>query len=520
PSAYDPRSNPEAAQRRYGYVLSQMVNKGWLDPARAGRLTANPPMTRKAKAVAFKQAPYFLQMVKQELERELGPEEIYQGLVVTTTLDLDLQAKAEQAYDDAFVSSGIRPSGALVSVDNATGGIRALVGGKNYARSQLNLAQARRQPGSTFKPFALAAYVDEGKDPENYFDGPAEIEFTEAELEAQLGSDQPPGSWKPRNYEDAEYGELSLREATWKSVNTVYAQLVLEVGPGRAKQMARKAGIRSKMAAVPSIVLGTSGVNAVEMAEAYSTFATGGVRHQPHTLKEVRRDGEQLLAEDAEGERTLSEQVALTVTDVLRGVIDVGSGVAADIGRPAAGKTGTTQNNADAWFAGYTPQLTAVVWMGNVRNNKPMEGEYTGGSLPAETWQAFMSAAMEDLPVEDFPAAPGGLIITRPSPEPEPLQCPEGEVASEASDGTEVCVAVEPTEEVTSEATEVEPEPTEEPEPEPTQEPEPEPEPEPTEKKPEPPPDSTEEPTEPPDEKGPEPPPDKDKGGGEDTAEH
>ena len=499
PSAYDPADNPKAAHERYAYVLRQMVEKQWMESAKAGRLTASPPKTRRSKSVVFKRAPFFLQMVKNELEEEFedDPEAIYRGLVVTTTLDVRMQDAAEAAYAESFVDSDIRPSGALVAVDNKTGGIRALVGGKNYAKSQLNLATGQgRQPGSTFKPFALAAWIDQGNHPDSYFDGPAEIEFSPEEINEKLGREQALEPWPVSNYEEADYGELSLREATWKSVNTVYAQLVLEVDPQNMRDMAERAGIKRELAAVPSLVLGTSEVTPVQLTQAFSTFASGGTRHKAHTVEEIRRDGDTIYDAPTKGDDTaLSRQVALTVTDVLRGVIESGTGVAANIGRPAAGKTGTTQSHGDAWFVGYTPQITATVWMGNVGNNQPMEGEYTGGSVPAATWAAFMSEAMDGMEIQDFPEPSlEGLEITRPAP-PSETPCGRGETRSEPSDGssesvcvpkparTEAPVTEEPEPEPT-EKPEPSPEPTEEPvpSPEPTQEPEPSPTPKPTKK--------------------------------------
>ena len=484
PSAYDPADNPDKANTRYRYVLRQMVDKGWMESIKAGKLSAKPPTTRRSRNVVFKKAPFFLEMVKTELESDkvgLDPEEIYQGLVVVTTLDVDMQEAAEDAYRESFIESNIKPSAALVSIDNATGGVRALVGGKNYAKSQLNLAVGEgRQPGSTFKPFALAAWIDEGKSPDSYFDAPAQIEFSVDEINDKLGREQAPEPWKVGNYELAEYGEMSLREASWNSVNTVYAQLVLEVDPKNMRDMAEAAGIRRNLDAVPALVLGTEEVTPLNLTEAYSTFANNGVHHKAHTITEVRRQGDVIYKAGKKGNEEITEAVALHVTDVLKGVIENGTGTAAQIGRPAAGKTGTTQSNGDAWFMGYTPQLTTGVWMGNIKNNNPMEGEYTGGSLPAQTWAAYMSAAMEGMPVKDWPAPPGGLDVVRPAPPSEPEPCGDGQVRAEPSEGASegVCVQEE-TEAPETEEPSPTPKPTKSPKPQPSKKPEPPPEPEP-----------------------------------------
>lgn len=483
PSAYDPLENPDAAEARYRYVLDRLVTVGAMDPAEAGRLAAARPQPQPKRNVRFDQAPFFLEYVERELAAKLGDDKIYQGLTVTTTLDLGVQGHAEAAYHESF--SGIEPTGALVAVDPSTGGIRALVGGKDFSADQVNMATAARQPGSTFKPFALAAWIEAGNSPESYFDAPAEKTF-----------DLEPEPWEVHNYGDASYGEVSLREATEKSINTVYAEVMLEVGPENAASVAERAGVDRDLGAAPSLVLGTAEVTPVELAESYNTFATGGIHHDAHAVATVDRGDERVYTAPVRDERVLSEQVAWTVTDILRGVIEGGTGSAADIGRPAAGKTGTTQNYGDAWFAGYTPNLTAVVWMGNRDNNQPMAGEETGGGLPAETWARFMSAAHQGIPPQDFPEpSTEGLVVTRPSPPPpvpDPITCPEGEVPEppEPAVGVEqVCVAL-PEPEPTAEPT-LAPEPEPEPEPEPPPEPEiapppapppppPEPEPEPT----------------------------------------
>ncbi|MDP8969340.1 MAG: PBP1A family penicillin-binding protein, partial [Actinomycetota bacterium] len=443
PSAWDPAVNPAEAERRYRHVLDRMVALGWLEPADAGRFQALRPDTLDNQGIVFKQAPWFLDLVQHELRQRVG-DEVYQGLTVVTTLDLGVQRHAERTYHERFVRSGIAPTGALVALDPATGGVRALIGGKDYGSDDFNLAwRARRQPGSTFKPFALAAWVEQDKSPESYFDAPAEIEIAADDIGE-------PRDWEVSNYGEAEYGGLSLREATWRSVNTVYAQVLDEVGKDAVVDVARRAGIDSRLTPVASIVLGTEVVTPLELAEAFNTFATGGIHHEPYTVEKVTRLGDTLYSARVTQERAFSEQVAWTVTDVLRGVLTRGTGTEAALDRPAAGKTGTTQNYADAWFAGYTRELTTVVWMGNRDNNQPMPDRPTGGGLPAEAWGDFMAATLDGLPVQDFPEPPTrGLVVTRSSPSPEPTRpdCDRGERAAKSSDGDYVCVRVTPSEE-------------------------------------------------------------------------
>ena len=447
PSRLDPRENPDGAVRRYTYVVGQMRENGWLEPATAERLLSPDqfPVTVEPATTTFKDAPFFLDLVRRELALKIGEDRMYTGLTVTTTLDLGVQRYAETAYHAAF--DAIEPTGALVSIDPATGGVRALVGGEDYARDQLNLAIAQRQPGSTFKPFALAAWIDEGNSPESYFDAPAEITYAGAEIGE-------PNEWEVSNYEDAEYPPMSLREATWRSVNTVYAQVLADVGKEKVARMAQDAiattpgTSTSEIPEVASVVLGTTAVSPLELAAAFNTFATGGIRRQPFTIAEIARDGRTLFSTPVRDERVFSEQVAWTVTEVLRGVIRTGTGSAADIGVPAAGKTGTTQNYGNAWFAGFTPHLTTVVWMGNRDNNERMaeELEPTGSGLPARTWAAFMGPIHANLPEQGFPEPKGGLIVTRqsPSPSPSPVECEGGEVEVVDDDGETTCASPEP----------------------------------------------------------------------------
>jgi len=436
PSSSDPVDEPERAAERYRYVLDRLLTEGLIDAVEAGRLRAGPlPPTIPRNEVRFTKAPFFLQMVEAEVARALGDEQIYSGLQVTTTLDPRLQELAQTAYDGEFDALD-GPTGALVALSPRTGGIAALVGGENYSADQLNLATRPQQPGSTFKTFALAAWVEDGKSPESYFDAPAEYA-----VEGVLDEDGQP--YVPGNYEGASFDPMSLRVATWRSVNTVYLQVAEKVGPAKVAEMATRAGIHEGLPAVASLVLGSVEVTPLELAEAYNTFAARGVHREPFAVSEVRRGDEVLYTRPPQEDRAFSEGVAATVTNVLQGVVLSGTGTRARIGVPAAGKTGTTDSYGDAWFAGYTPELAAVVWMGNRDNNATMPGEPTGGDLPARLWASFMQPAHEGLDVPNFPPAPGGLTVTRGSPAPTPTACPDGEVLTppspEAEDAAPVC---------------------------------------------------------------------------------
>jgi penicillin-binding protein 1A len=455
PSRLDPLENPEGADRRYRYVLNRMVAEGWLSAGEAGQLSFRRPIPVDRRGAAFDNAPFFLDVVRRELEQVLGTEDVYRGLRVTTTLNFGVQKAAERAYAAAF--DGIAPTGAIVAVDPGTGGVRALVGGRNYATDQLNLATNAqgRQPGSTFKPFALAAWIEAGNSPDSYFDAPPTLTYDWNGRQEQV-----------TNYGGAGYAPMSLREATWRSVNTVYVELGLQVGLDRVADIAHRAGIPEsrQLAATPSLVLGSYNVSPLDLAEAYNTFATGGVHRDAHTVVQVERAGDEVYRARPRETRAFSEQVAYTVTDVLRGVLTSGTGSRAAIGRPAAGKTGTTQGYGDAWFAGYTPHLTAVVWMGNRDNRERMEGDPTGGGLPAQAWAAFMSDALTGVPAADFPRPTGDLRVVTPALPPEPTvpDCPEGQEPGAAEDGSPgtVCVDVTPTPEPTPEPTAEPSEPT------------------------------------------------------------
>lgn len=432
PSAYDPIENPEGAHRRYRYVLDRMLALGWIDPAQAGQLRATPPQPQRREDIRAGGAPYFLDIVRRELEANLG-DQVYTGLRVTTTLNLTVQKHAQEAYDQAFTP--IIPTGALVALDPATGGIVGLVGGENYRTDQFNLALAPRQAGSTFKPFTLAAWIEDKKSPESYFDAPKKVVLPKADN----GED-----WTVNNYEDASFPPMSLRQATWSSVNTVYAQVQDEVSPKETANIAsRMMGLKGEDAFRPlaSLVLGTAEITPLKLAEAYNTFASGGIHRSSFAVVEARQDGKVVYRHEPESERVLSAKVANGVTDVLTGVIAEGTGRRAMLDRPAAGKTGTTQQYGDAWFAGYVPQLTAVVWMGNRDNNRTMPGKPTGGDLPAHTWMRFMSAVLEGTPAVDFPEPDwDGLVVERARPTPARKavkeRCAEGE-ASVTPDGGE-----------------------------------------------------------------------------------
>ena len=428
PSSSDPRRDPERAEQRYRYVLGRMVEENLLRPGDAGRLRAEVPATVDQAVANPREAPFFMQLVERQLDEAALDGNVYTGLTVRTTLDSRMQGLAEEAYAEQLAAyradfagtdeeaAAAAVSGSFVVLDSEDGTVRALVGGEDYAQDQVNLAEAPRQPGSTFKPFALAAWVEQGWSPQTWFAAPEEIVLD--------GADGNGRDWRVSNYAGAEYdGGLSLRQATWGSVNTVYAQAAKEVGFDRIADLARRSGVHDDVRPFASLVLGTEEVTPLELAEAYNTLAAGGVHREPSVIDEVSRSGSLVWQPEAGGSRAMPTDVAASVTEVLQGVVQFGTANAADftlpgVTVPVAGKTGTTQDYGDAWFAGYTPELTGVVWMGNRDNREAMPGEPTGGGVPAEMWAAFMEPAHEGLEIGEFPVAPTDLDVLRLPPPP------------------------------------------------------------------------------------------------------
>ncbi len=404
PGRYSPYIDRTAATARRRVVLGQMHDQGYLSEATYSSAEAESFKLAGLKPSASR-APYFIEYVKNALVTKFGADAVYRGgLRVETTLDLDMQQGAEEAVR-SVLDRPSDPSAALVALDPATGEIRAMVGGRDFDSQQFNVAvQGRRQPGSAFKPFVLAAALGDGVSPEQTYEcGPVEL---------STGGGP---SWKVTGAGGDRSGPMRLREATELSVNSVFAQLIMQIGADKVAQAATTLGITTPVSAVPAIALGglEQGVSPLDMASAYGTFANGGTRVSPRGVLRVKdAHGKVLLQEPRHAEKTISPAVAYLVTDMLRGVIARGTGKAAGIGRPAAGKTGTTQAYRDAWFVGYAPQLAASVWVGYPDSQQEMSSVHgrkvTGGSFPAEIWRRFMEAALKGTSAVDF-AEPSGL---------------------------------------------------------------------------------------------------------------
>lgn len=405
PSLYSPRANPAGAEERRLRVLEQMLDHGLATPeevaaAREERPTVHPPPTITGKY------PYFNDYVRLYLDAKGYSDDLVfrGGLKIETTLDPDLQERAEKVIATTL-DRPEDPEGAMVSVEPSTGFVRALVGGRNFEALKVNLALGKmgggsgRQAGSAFKPFVLTRAFEAGLKPEKVYPAPPSV--------------QPRGFTKPvENFGGSGYGSATLRKATQQSINTVFVQLVVDVGIRETAELAKRLGITSIDLDQPvygGIAIGTQEVSPLDMASAFSVFAAGGLRAEPTPILRITTQDGQVLEDNTEPEqsRVLREVVADNVTDVLQGVISGGTGRAANIGRPAAGKTGTSQNFENAWFVGYTPTLSTAVWMGYPQGNVPMHGVHgvgsvTGGSLPARMWAAFMKEALKTVPKTEF----------------------------------------------------------------------------------------------------------------------
>jgi penicillin-binding protein 1A len=422
PSRYDPLVDRAAAKVRRNYVLRQMVQVGAISEARATRLWDEPIRT-VAPAILRSPAAYFADYTRRFLESRYGPGRVFGGgLRVRTTLDLAWQRAAQRAVR-MYLGRRNDPAAAVVAIDPRDGAIRAMVGGRNFRVAKFNLAtQAHRQAGSAFKVFTLATALEDGISPWSMWDGPPSISIPNRRCYTNGAP------WHVANYADEGAGTMTLAQATAQSVNTIFAQVVTQVGPENVAQMAHRMGIQSPLEPYCSITLGTEEVTPLEMTEAYATLAAQGVRHEPTPVAVVRGPDGNVIDRpiDPAGQAALWPNHANMITSILQDAITSGTGSAAAIGRPAAGKTGTAQDYTNAWFCGYVPQLAACVWVGYPRGNISMRdvGGFPavyGGSIPALIWHRFMSVATDGMPVQPFQPP---SLVEFPTPTQSPTPSP------------------------------------------------------------------------------------------------
>lgn len=386
PSRFAPTRNPKAAAERARVVLARMVDEGYITNNEGEHASALPAKVAQPRMAS---AGYVADWVADQVTAFVG--EISQDVVVETTIDPNLQVMAENALvsvmADDSASKGARQA-ALVAVDGI-GAVRALVGGVNYQSSQYNRAvTAKRQPGSAFKPFVFLAALEMGLTPETLrIDGPTRIK-----------------GWAPKNYSGDFLGPVNLAYGLSRSVNTIAARLTHEVGPATVAETARRLGITSELHENPSIALGTAEVSLLELTGAYVPFANGGHGTLPHVIRRIAtRDGKVLYERAGSGPgAVMAPWVAAAMNHMMAKTVNEGTGKAARLQNwPSAGKTGTSQNFKDAWFIGYTANLTTGVWVGNDDGTPTKKA--TGGSVPAKIWKAFMEPAHEGIPPLSLP---------------------------------------------------------------------------------------------------------------------
>nr|ADM95041.1 membrane carboxypeptidase [uncultured Atribacterota bacterium] len=383
PYFYSPFINLEASLKRKNVILKRMFDLGYINEkeyleSKEEEIILNH--NRESEEIA----PYFSSYIRTILLDKYGMNMVFKGgLKIYTTLDLELQEKAEEA----FLKSG--REGALIAIEPHTGFIKAMVGGKNYEESEFNRAiQAYRQPGSAFKPFVYLTALEKGISPS--------LIIEDAPIVYENG-------WSPKNYENEFRGPITLREAFEDSVNVVGVKLLEKVGVKEVIQNAYKAGIESNLRPDLSLALGTSEVTPLEMATAYATIANLGIYVKPFAIIKVEDQNGKILEQNQTiKKKVFSEDVCYTLIKLMEGVILRGTGFNAKISRPAAGKTGTTDEFIDAWFVGFTPELVCAVYIGN-DDRTPLGNRMTGGVVAAPVWHDFMVSALKDKPATDFP---------------------------------------------------------------------------------------------------------------------
>ncbi len=403
PSKLSPAKNPELAEARAQVVLGTMHRANFITDSEAAK--ALTMQAKKAKRFWSGSEHYAADYVMKQLPKLIG--ELRTDVIIDTTIRMPLQKQAGKVIADTLAEKGKKRNvgqGALVSM-SPYGAIRSLVGGREYADSQFNRAtDAKRQPGSAFKPIVYLSALEIGRTPQSIRnDAPIKI-----------------GKWKPVNYDRKYRGRVSLDTSLAKSLNTVAAQLVMEVGPGNVVKTAKRLGIKSKLTPNASIALGTSEVTLLELTGAYAPFANGGQAVSPYIIRRVTDlDGNLLYEHQSENNTQVvgSRELGM-MNSMLSHVVTKGTGKNAKLGkRQVAGKTGTSQNSRDGLFVGYTANLVTGVWYGN-DNGKPTK-KVTGGSLPAITWQKFMEPAHKGLELSSLPGNYQPQVAAVPTPQPQ-----------------------------------------------------------------------------------------------------
>ncbi len=435
PNRYSPYRDIGDAIRRRNVILAKLAGDGIIT-RRAYERALQEVFEEREPIRLTNSAPYFADFVKKELAAHYSNDVLTaEGLRIFTSLDLELQQAADTALSKGVsrlekdyghlrkIARTDDLEGALVVIKPQTGEIRAMVGGRDYRKSQFNrVAQAKRQPGSVFKPFVYLAALTHGS-----ASGRESYHSTTFVEDAPFTWSFGRQSWAPENYKNRYHGWVTMSEAMEKSLNAATARIAQDVGIGRVREMAYRMGIRSRLPLLPSLALGAVEVTPLEMAGAFSALANNGIRTRLLSIKNVLdRDGAVLEKRNIRVKRVISPRVAFAMNNMLRGVVDRGTARGArrlGFTRPAAGKTGTTNDARDAWFAGYTPDLLALVWVGFDRQS---ELGLPGSRAALPIWTDFMKKATSRLPVTDF-VTPPGVSAFEPGPRPGgPPRCPDG----------------------------------------------------------------------------------------------
>ena len=399
PSRFAPTADLGRARARGLEVLDRMVDAGYMNERDVAAASREP--IRLAVSAGGRGARYFTDWLIDQVPSFVGFVE--RDLVIVTTLDAHLQRVAETVIEQALAKEGAKgdiSQAALVAM-TLDGAVKAMVGGRDHGESQYNRAAvARRQPGSAFKPFVYLAGIEAGLSPDDRVsDAPIAI-----------------GKWSPRNFDDTQRGEITLRDAFARSVNTATVRVAQQAGIDRLIATARRLGLNGELRRDFATALGASETSLIELTSAFAPFANGGNGVLPYAIAEIKDSSGRVLYRRAGSGpgRVIQPGPLAAMTDMLTSVVQRGTGRAAQLDRPVGGKTGTSQDFRDAWFVGFTADYVAGVWMGN-DDGEPME-RVTGGSLPARTWRAFMIQAHQDLPARDFAAtsaSAGGFDFNR-----------------------------------------------------------------------------------------------------------
>lgn len=401
PEEYSPFTNYKLAKQRQATVLDRMVTLKWITAEEAESARQQPLLLGRITSFGGSKLPYVTEAVVQELNQRFGREAVLKGgMRVQTTIDMNFQRMAERTirgWHEQFYNQGVfydRDNGqiALVAVDPRTHFVKAMVGGADFEKSQYNRAiQAQRQPGSAFKPFVYYTAFASGK----Y--APSSVVY-----DSPVSYRDGDGYYSPQNYGGSFSGAVSIRKALEVSLNIPAVKIGQEVGLNKVVEVCRVIGFKSPITPVISLPLGAVDVTPLEMAGAYATFASNGWYSEPTSIVQVTDSNGKILLDNTPKRRlVLDPWSAASINDVLQGVISQGTATQAQIGRPAAGKTGTTSSERDVWFVGYVPQLTVAVWVGN-DDYTPMPRGTTGGGFVAPIWRDFMQQALQGVPAESF----------------------------------------------------------------------------------------------------------------------